>query len=419
MNSLWIVNKCCGALHEHIYNKKSTGGLWLDVALSEAKQNTDDHIAVVHIEKINKVRIFRDGNITYYTIPGEPNANYNYKSVNTQNHWREIIASEKPENIVLWGTEFPYGLAVMKVVSNIPIYIYIQGILDSIAKYYTAGLTEKELRKSLTFRDIIKGDSIQKVQKDFAKRAKYEAEMICGSKHVIIENQWSFAYLKKICPDVIAHIQYLQVSDIFYQTSWTQQSYISHTVMCPAAYYPIKGLHVLLNAIWIVKQKYPDVKLIIPGLKLNTGASLRERLRRKGYDKLISRQIVRLGLKENIIYTGFLTATEMAEQMSKVQCFIVSSAIENHSSTLKEAMAVGVPSIAAFVGGIPEYAQNGKNVLLYRYEDYEVAAQHIISIFEDIELCKQLSTEAIKTMSSFKKDDSGYIGLRKIIRKRE
>ena len=415
MKSLWVVNKCCGAMHEHIYGKKSTGGLWLDVAISEAKQANDDTIIVVNVEKIKDVRFFQDGNTKYYTIPGEPNAKYDYAGVEAKKHWGKIVSNEKPDNIVLWGSEFPYGLAAIDAAPTLPTYIYIQGILDSIAKYYTAGMSKKELKYAWTFRDVIKGDSILQTQKDFERRAEYEKKIIQRAKHVIIENRWSLAYLKKICPDATAHIQYLQISDDFYASHWKEDGYDEHVIMCPAAYYPIKGLHMLLRALAIVKEQYPDVKLIIPGLPLNTGATIHDRLRRKGYDKFISHLIAQLGLQKNVSYIGFLTATEMAQRMSRANCFVVCSAIENHSSTLKEAMAVAVPCIASYVGGIPEYAEDGKNALLYRYEDYEVAAQHILNVFEQKELRMRLSEEAQKTMSTFDKCKSGYWGLRQIV----
>lgn len=415
MRSLWVVNKCCGAMHEHIYNKKSTGGLWLDVALNEAKQSEQDRIIVVNVEKIGSLRKFQDGNTTYYTIPGEPNANYDYKAVDAKKHWAQIIVDEKPDNIVLWGTEFPYGLAAMNAAPEVPAYVYIQGILDSIAKYYTAGLTKAELRSARTVRDLIKGDSVKQTQKAFARHAAYEKEIIERSKHAIIENQWSLAYLKKIYPAVIEHIQYLPIAEVFSQYRWNVKSYKPHTIMCPAADYPIKGLHMLLKAINIVKQRYPDVQLIIPGHKLNTGTTLRTRIRQNGYDRLISDMIVQLNLQSNVYYTGRLTAVEMAEHMAVVNCFAVCSAIENHSGTLKEAMMVGAPCVASYVGGIPEYAENDKNALLYRYEDYEMLAKHIMRLFEDKAFCKRLSDEAVRSMSGFKQDESGFWGLRKII----
>ena len=89
----------------------------------------------------------------------------------------------------------------------------------------------------------------------------------------------------------------------------------------------------------------------------------------------------------------------MAKRMSESNCFVMCSAIENHSSTLKEAMTVGVPCIASYVGGVPEYAFNEKNCLLYRFEDYEVLAQNIIRLFESEDLCKNLSDSATSSMA--------------------
>lgn len=125
-----------------------------------------------------------------------------------------------------------------------------------------------------------------------------------------------------------------------------------HTVMCPAADYPIKGLHMLMKALAIVKQRYPEVKLYIPGTPLKPTDTLKAKLKQSGYARLIATTIRDMGLQDNMIYTGRLTADEMAQKMASVNCFAMTSAIENHSSTLKEAMTVGAPCVASYVGGV-------------------------------------------------------------------
>ena len=72
----------------------------------------------------------------------------------------------------------------------------------------------------------------------------------------------------------------------------------------------------------------------------------------------------------------------------------MSSAIENHSSSLKEGMMVGVPCVSTAVGGIPEYVKHGENGFLYRFEEYPLAAEHIEEIFENDELARKLSLNA-------------------------
>ena len=174
---------------------------------------------------------------------------------------------------------------------------------------------------------------------------------------------------------------------------------IPHSLMCSAANYPIKGLHMLLKALVIVKNKYPDVKLSIPGTALRKLTGLGNYFKQNGYEKFIRSQMEELDLKNNVEYTGRLTAIEMAKKMSESNCFVMCSAIENHSSTLKEAMTVGVPCVASYVGGVPEYAINEKNCLLYRFEDYEVLAQNIIRLFESQDLSERLSNRAMSDMS--------------------
>ena len=184
--------------------------------------------------------------------------------------------------------------------------------------------------------------------------------------------------------------------------------------MCPAAYYPIKGLHMLLKAVAIVKKKHPDVHLYVPGIPLRDTKTLMSKLKQNGYDKLIRKLIKDLNLEDNVTHIGIITADKMAQKMSEVNCFAMCSAIENHSSTLKEAMTVGTPSVASYVGGVSEYAVDEENCLLYRFEDYEVLAHNICRIFEDSDLRAKLSENAKAAMRK-PTEKTGYEQMREIL----
>jgi len=414
MKSLWIVNKCCGGLHRKLHGKKATGGQWLDAMLEEAAQFPDDYIVVVNVEVSPDLEFYQEGNVTYYTIKGQPNAKYDYKSQQSIAAWKAILQKEKPDVIEIWGTEFPYALAAMDAAPDVPAVIYVQGILDSIEKYYLSGLSNTELKKARTLRDVLTGTTIRQTQKGFGRRAEYEKEIIRRAGHVIIENQWAAAYLRKLCPDVQVHFLPISISDSFRNQHWSEKIMQQHTIMCPAADYPIKGLHMLMKALVIVNERYPNVKLYIPGAPLKETKTLKEKLKQSGYAHLISTMLRELGLKENMIYTGRLTADEMAQKMATVNCFVMTSAIENHSSTLKEAMTVGTPCIASYVGGVPEYAVNEENCLLYRYEDYEVLAQNICRLFEDGQLRTRLSAAAAAGMER-KQAKTDYERMREVL----
>lgn len=111
MKALWIVNKRCGGLHQKLHGKKATGGQWLDAMLEEADAFSDDRIVVVNIEPKPALSKYEDGKVTYYTLAGQSNADYDYKSSKSVADWKAVMDAEKPDVMVIWGTEFPYALA--------------------------------------------------------------------------------------------------------------------------------------------------------------------------------------------------------------------------------------------------------------------------------------------------------------------
>lgn len=408
MKIVWIVNKPIGGLHEKLFGKKATGGLWLEAMIDRVATDPEVSLVVVNIDNIKDVRRLDIDGVVYYTLPGTSNETYDYKSQRPRTWWKEILDKEKPDLIELWGTEMPFGIPALDVAKNIPFIVFVQGILESIGKYYTAGLTTQELNKARSFRDIITHNTICQQQKHYLQRAQLEAEIVFRCKNIIIENKWAEAYYKKCCPDVTVHWCPLCISSEFNKTTWSIANVKRHTIMCPAANYPIKGLHMLLKALAIVKKKYPDVMLFIPGSPLKFNMSLKEQLKQTGYEKFIRQLIWKLGIGKNLRFTGRLTAAEMAKKMSESHVFVMSSAIENHSSTLKEAMTIGVPCVSSYVGGVPEYAYHNENCLLYRFEDYEVMAQEIILLFESDELCHHLSLKAAEKMREYRENNDFY-----------
>jgi len=398
MKILWIVNKCCGALHEKLYGKRATGGQWLEAMLDDVQKQTEDKIVVVNIEENPKMTEYSDGNVSFYTLKGHPNEHYDYKSEKSVAAWKEIFDKEKPDVMQIWGTEFPYALAAFRACPDIPSVVYVQGVLDSIAKYYLSGLSEKDLEKAKSLRDVLSGTTIKQTRRAYEKRVWYEKEIVSKSKHIIIENRWAESYYRKMCPDVNVHFCPISISESFSKADWCEEEMQMHSIMCPAANYPIKGLHMLLRALAVVKEKYPDVCLYVPGNAFKEAKTFKQKLKQHGYDRLILSLMNQLSISENVVYMGRLTAEEMAQKMSKVNCFAMTSSIENHSSTLKEAMTVGTPCVSSYVGGVPEYALHEENCLLYRFEDYEMLAYNICRLFEEKELRAKLSQNAMNNM---------------------
>ena len=397
MKILWIVNSVLNDLSLHLFQKESNG-VWMDALLSDFKAKGEHQLLIATTLPIKKtVRYEKDG-VTYYALPNTYPLLYNENKKSNVRAWQALLDTEKPELIQVWGTEFTHGLCALRLTQNIPSVIYMQGYLGSIARYYQAGIDFKDLKKSVTFRDWVKRDSILQQQKKYQKSAVKEKEMLQLSGNIISENEWCNSNIRAIVPTVKTYDCALSINKIFAEKQWDLNKVERHSIMCTASGYTIKGLHMVFRAAALLKEKYPDLKVYVPGTKMISGASLKDKFRKNGYTKYIEKLIGELGLEKHVVWLGRLPQEKLAEKYEKSHVFMMSSSIENHSSSLKEAMMVGVPCVSSAVGGIPEYVRHGENGYLYRFEEYTLAAKYIEDIFEDGKRAEEISANARKDM---------------------
>ena len=107
---------------------------------------------------------------------------------------------------------------------------------------------------------------------------------------------------------------------------------------------------------------YPDLRIYIAG-EDPTKLPFRSVKRHIAYPAYLCGLIDELGLSSHVNFTGLLGSTEMAERMCRSQVFVLPSLIENSPNTLGEAMLLGVPAVAAYVGGIPSMARDEEEAL--------------------------------------------------------
>lgn len=394
---LWIVNILLKPISSKLLSRECNG-LWIEALLDNFKNNEDFQIIVATTANVKKTVCVEEEGIKYYALPNAFPTLYNENKQSNINAWKKLYSEEKPDLIQIWGTEFTHGLCALRCAEHIPVVIYMQGYIGSISKHYLAGMTHKELKKSLTLRDIVKRDSIVMQQEKYRRQAEKEKEMFHLSGRIIVENEWCKLSVKSVCPNIEFFRCPLSVNRVFSNYKWDISKVEKHSIICNASGYPLKGLHMMLRAIKLLKDEYPDVKLYIPGSKVVSDGSVIWFLRKRGYTKYIEKLIKRLGIENNVVWIGNIKQEELAKYYQKTSVFVLCSAIENHSSSLKEAMIVGVPCVASAVGGIPEYVKNGENGFLYRFEEYEIMAGYIKRLFEDDELAIRISNEAKKRL---------------------
>lgn len=261
--------------------------------------------------------------------------------------------------------------------------------------YYYYGMTKSEIYKNITFRDLLRGTIIHG-QKKFARRAKYEVEMLKMTKHVIGRTSWDKARVWAINPNAEYHFCNETLRQEFYEgDKWRYDECKKHTIFLSQAGYPIKGLHQVLKAMPLILRHYPDAQICVAGTDITRSATLVEKLRLSGYGKYIKSLIKKYALEGKVTFTGNLNGKQMKQKYLRANVFVCPSSIENSPNSLGEAQLLGVPCIASYVGGTAEMMRTNERCL-YRFEEIEMLAEKICDVFADYSFSKNMQDEARK-----------------------
>ncbi len=320
----------------------------------------------------------------------------------TQKNVETIIQEIKPDVIHIWGTESSIDYGVIKAAPSIKTVVFIQGILGVHQRYLGGYLGRMPDEARYGGRRNPKewlADALR--AHFFKKQVEKEKEILCSAAGVIIDSDFAASYCQTVSPDIPLFRRFLKPNPVFQTGDWSHSTCIPNTIFTLFAASPEKGLHQLLKALVLVKKAIPNVKLIIPGPFTAKNGKLLPRRQLSVYERVVSDFITQNHLAENVVFTGTLTAEQMAEQLHKANLYVCPSCMEVHAGSLREAMAVGMPVITAHCGSVMEFVAHQKNGLIYRYEEYETLAMLIKLVLQDEKLAHRLSQNAGKTIADF------------------
>lgn len=145
-------------------------------------------------------------------------------------------------------------------------------------------------------------------------------------------------------------------------------------------YVPRKGLHFLIQAIALIKEKYPDVynklSLEITGDPDDVPS----------YIQKLQDLIRENSLDERVKLTGWKDRAELKELFLKSDIFIFTGIEEAFGMVLAEAMQFGLPIIAFSSGSASELVEHNKNGILIPPKNIELLAGAIRKLVLDSEL---------------------------------
>lgn len=391
---LWIVNTIFPYPAEKLGIKKTAFGGWLNSLSDTLRKSEDFKLAIATVYDGKQIKKMDDGQVIYYLLPGAPALKYDE---NLKKYWKMIDEDYKPDLVHINGTEFAHGLAFINACPNVTTLTSIQGLVSVCANVYYANIPMKDIIKNITFRDMIRFDNMLQARKKFIKRGKNEIEILKKTNAITGRTIWDYSNIQAINPNVKFYWSNRILREEFYQSpKWDISNIERHSIFCSQAGYPIKGLHYMIEATNILKRKYPDIKVYVAGQNITKSDTIKEKMKISGYGKYIKGLIRKYNLEDNIVFTGILDAQGMVNKLLNSNAFVQTSAIENSPNSLGEAMLLGVPCVASYVGGTCDMLEHKKEGFLYTYTEPAILAQYIKRIFEDDELCIKLSNNAIR-----------------------
>ena len=148
---------------------------------------------------------------------------------------------------------------------------------------------------------------------------------------------------------------------------------------------PIKGLDLLLDTLDLLGRSR-DVQLFIVGGKLRGDPEL-DRLRKKTSD---------MGLADRVFFEGSVDQETLKNYYSAADVFVLPSFYESFGLAALEALSCGLPVVAARVGGLPSFIDNGVNGYLIPWRCSEPYAEKIEVLLSNSHLRTFMSKAAFQ-----------------------
>lgn len=149
---------------------------------------------------------------------------------------------------------------------------------------------------------------------------------------------------------------------------------------------------------------YKGIDFVLEAVRLarNAGTSITLEIVGDGDDRTRLEDLThRLGIQNVVTFRGRATDQALQDALSNSHVFVLPSKKEGFGLVYLEAMAAGLPCIAANHGGVPEVVEHGENGFLVEYGDYRRMAFYFRALADSPNLFRQMSHAARSRAETF------------------
>lgn len=394
MKVLWIVNLLTRDISQQLNIASENLGGWVDSMARELSKYNDVQLAIAC--KCNPGLDFHEeiNRVAYYSIPYSSSTELSA----IETICKSAIEDYQPDIIQIEGTEFLHAKAMLNAANEakIPTIVSLQGILNGQYQYQCGQLQIDDMMFSSSVKNICAAWILHlRKTRWYKKRLQPEADIIQNTKYVMGRTTWDRAHAYRLNPNAKYYTCNRTLRPPFYEKHWDICQIERHSLYVGNSYFALKGVHFVVMALPELIREYPDIKVYVAGNKPFYEGDKRP-FYKKGYGLYLEKLIKDLGVQDHIVFTGSLKAEEVVDRLSKVNAYVLSSAVENSPNTLGEAMLIGTPCVAAYVGGVSDMATDGEDALFYRNDDPALLTWNIKRVFDDDDLALKLSANGRK-----------------------
>jgi glycosyltransferase involved in cell wall biosynthesis len=260
---------------------------------------------------------------------------------------------QKPFSIIhsMWAGESGYVASSLSKTLKIPLIINIcGGELADLPK-------------------INYGSRTRFWQKYFVNKSFNRADKIISGSE-FITNKIALYYNKNIQRKVV-NIPF-GVDDTLFKPGNSNRGFTC--LICIAHAVPVKSHDTLFNALAIVKESFPEIRLFCYG---------------RDDRNVLTGLIQKYGLEESVVLCGFIDYEKIPDALSGSGVFVVSSLYESQNMSMLEAAFCGLPVVSANAGAAreitghltePGIAKELAEKIIYVINNYEIERQKSLAV---------------------------------------
>lgn len=342
---------------------KGTGG-WIssmESSLLESNEDIELGVVFVHSEDLQPVKHDR---VTYYPVyrPLENNIQKLYhRWFRDEEKYEDALVAQmveyieqfKPDIVHIWGCENFY-VKVLKYI-NYPSVVHIQGFASSIVQHYLpngVGVADISSQDNYIDRYIFKRGNLHDY-KTLLRRVFNEREAARYITNWIGRTAWDKANAYCLAPNAnYYHCDELMRKE-FYEYQWHYHYNEKLVIQSSISNSWYKGIDIVLKTAQMLKSLGVDFEWNVYGVTEDSSVV-----------RFFSRRYHIEPKSMNVNLLGYVDGATIMQGLLKSDVYVHPSYIENSSNAIAEAMILGVPVVAQYVGGNPTMLKDDSGVLV-------------------------------------------------------